>query len=223
MHTTPATDEPRVFVREVPIPVIRPLIGAKARCHCPLAKRSGDRYLPTASVWDASPSAQCLFLWLAGFGESSLSQFCRIRFSECSDEKRGAVRPRVYLVGRRIQMSKTRNTNRTSSRPSTLKTRLRNGYREFFDANTQTWESTHRRTLAKRIGEDNLDGMQVHHIDGNKRNNSLHNLVALTPRMHGRVESEPSACFKCGRTSHWAKDCIATTDYKGTPLMGRRR
>mgnify|MGYP002350727230 CR=1 FL=1 len=144
-------------------------------------------------------------------------------FFECSDEKRGVVRPRVYLVGRRIQMSKTRNTNRTSPQQSTLKTRHRNGYAEFFDEKTQRWESTHRRTLAKRIGEDSLDGMQVHHIDGNKLNNTPHNLVALTPRMHGRVESVPTACFKCGRTSHWAKDCVAATDYKGTPLTSRRR
>ena len=223
MHTKPATDDPWAFVRKVPIHVIRLLVGAVARCRCPLAKRSGDRYLPTASVWDASPSAQCLAQWLVGFGEPSLGLFCRIRFSECSDEKRGVVRPRVYLVGRRIQMSKTRSTNRTSPRQSTLKTRHRNGYAEFFDENTRRWESTHRRTLAKRIGEDNLDGMQVHHIDGNKLNNTPHNLVALTPRMHGRVESVPTACFKCGRTSHWAKDCVAATDYKGTPLIRRRR
>ena len=76
-------------------------------------------------------------------------------------------------------MSKTRSTNRTSPRQSTLKTRHRNGYAEFFDENTRRWESTHRRTLAKRIGEDNLDGMQVHHIDGNKLNNTPLNPVPL--------------------------------------------
>lgn len=118
-------------------------------------------------------------------------------------------------------MRRSGSKNRSGSQRPPLRTRNRNGYAEFFDESTQTWESAHRRAMAKRIGHENLAGKQVHHIDGNKINNRPGNLVALTPRMHGRVESEPRACFICGRTSHWAKDCIATTDYKGTPLPRR--
>ena len=57
--------------------------------------------------------------------------------------------------------------------------------------------------------------MRVHHIDGEQTQQHPTNLVALTPRMHGRVESVPTA-FQRGRTSHWVKDCVAATDYKGT-------
>ena len=118
-------------------------------------------------------------------------------------------------------MRRARNINRSGSQRPPLKTRIDNGYAKFFDEAIHAWESTHRRALAKRIGFKILEGKHVHHIDGNKRNNRLENLVALTPRMHGRVESEPSACFTCGRTRHRAKDCFATTDYKGAPLPRR--
>lgn len=118
-------------------------------------------------------------------------------------------------------MSRNSRNGSPGGRRPPLRTRRRGGYEQFYDERTQTWESTHRRALAKRIGDENLEGKQVHHLDGNKTNNRISNLVALTPRMHGRIEHEPGACFHCGRTSHRVKDCYATTDYKGEPLPRR--
>jgi hypothetical protein len=114
-----------------------------------------------------------------------------------------------------------RRNGSSGGRRAPLRTRQRDGYAQFFDENSQTWENTHRRALAKRIGYKNLEGKQVHHIDGDKTNNRINNLVALTPRMHGRIEHEPGACYRCGRTGHLVKDCFATFDYKGD-LLSRR-
>ena len=118
-------------------------------------------------------------------------------------------------------MSSNRRNGSPGVRNPKLRTRQRDGYTQFLDENSQTWESTHRRVLAKRIGYKNLEGKQVHHIDGDKTNNRVSNLVALTPRMHGRIEHAPGACYHCGRTSHRVKNCYAATDYKGEQLPRR--
>lgn len=113
------------------------------------------------------------------------------------------------------------NGKHNGNPPHELQTRERNGYQEFWDHRTGRWEPTHRRVMAKRLGDAALSGLQVHHIDGDKQNNRPSNLVALTPRMHGRVESTPDACYICGRVGHWAQDCYAKTDYKGTRIRNR--
>jgi hypothetical protein len=34
----------------------------------------------------------------------------------------------------------------------------------------------------------------------------------------GAVFEEDNVCFRCGRDSHWARDCFAKTDINGYPL-----
>lgn len=101
----------------------------------------------------------------------------------------------------------------------TLITRERNGYVEYLDPKTGQWKSTHRRVLEKRLGSDIIEGKHVHHIDEDKTNNRPGNLVALTPTVHAIIhKSDSNACFRCGRSGHWANSCTYKRDVRGKPI-----
>jgi len=98
-----------------------------------------------------------------------------------------------------------------------LKTRVRGGYRQYWDPKTGRWRKTHRRVIEKRLGEA-AKALEVHHLDLDRLNNRPRNLVGLTTPMHARIHQEPGACFRCGRTGHRAAGCHYKTDFKGRPL-----
>ena len=98
-----------------------------------------------------------------------------------------------------------------------LRTRVRFGYREYFDPKTGRWRTTHRRVLEKKIGPA-ARTLIVHHKDLDRLNNRPGNLVGLTGPMHTRIHQEPAACFRCGRTGHRAARCRAKTDFQGGRL-----
>jgi len=61
------------------------------------------------------------------------------------------------------------------------KTRINDkGYLEFEDSGklVHIWKAK------KKYGEDKLKGMQIHHIDGDKRNNDSSNLILLSKEDH---------------------------------------
>lgn len=47
----------------------------------------------------------------------------------------------------------------------------------------------HNYVMEKHIGKHIPDGYIVHHIDDNKRNNEINNLVLVTPSVHGKIHS----------------------------------
>jgi len=94
-----------------------------------------------------------------------------------------------------------------------LETRINaDGYHEYLDPSTGRWKLTHRRAAEKKFGKLEA-GDHVHHRDGDKLNNRHSNLVVVHPKVHGRLHHNVDVCLRCGRDSHWAKDCRAHTFY----------
>ena len=84
--------------------------------------------------------------------------------------------------------SSRRRSYRSSSRPSSsLRTRNRNGYSQYYDRSSGNWKYTHRRVAEKKLGGRIRRGNEVHHRDGNKRNNNPSNLSVLSRSAHRSI------------------------------------
>lgn len=99
-----------------------------------------------------------------------------------------------------------------------MKFRRRNGYKTFIDSDgRETY--VHRRVAEKKVGGPIGRGKVVHHLDENKDNNRPENLVVVSRAVHGRLHGgKRNACYKCGRTTHWAAQCYARRDFTGRRL-----
>ena len=101
-----------------------------------------------------------------------------------SGYSRGYSRPSRSTYGR---SSSRRSSYRYSSRPtSSLRTRSHNGYAQYY-SRSGGWNFTHRRVAEKKMGGKIRRGYEVHHKDGNKRNNSPSNLTVLHKSVHRAI------------------------------------
>ena len=77
---------------------------------------------------------------------------------------------------------------RPSTSRRTLQTKVNgSGYAQFKDPNSGQWTLTHRRVAEKKVGGRIFDGYEVHHIDGDKRNNRPSNLTIVSPAEHRSI------------------------------------
>lgn len=66
--------------------------------------------------------------------------------------------------------------------------------------------------------------VDVHHIDGDHQNSRPNNLAPVTKSVHWRLTFvDPRACFRCGRSGHWADECYARRQYNGRGIWRGRK
>lgn len=68
----------------------------------------------------------------------------------------------------------------------------------------------HRQTVEKIIGRELLRGEHVHHLDGNRTNNTPENLIVLSPSSHSKLH-------------HWMKDRIHEAPFQKLWLLAHNR
>ncbi len=73
----------------------------------------------------------------------------------------------------------------TRRRSNGMKTRIKNGYAQYNTGNG--WKWTHRRVAEKKMGNSIRPGYEVHHINGNKRDNRPSNLKVLSKAAHRAI------------------------------------
>eukprot|EP00122_Pirum_gemmata_P010253 Pgem_evm1s9473 len=58
---------------------------------------------------------------------------------------------------------------------------------------------------------------------GNKNKTKRVSQKTIGKKNPSRSKSNKNACYKCGRTSHYATDCFASTHINGTPLLSKKK
>lgn len=66
-----------------------------------------------------------------------------------------------------------------------IRTRVKNGYAQYNAGSG--WQWTHRRVAEKKMGGRIRPGYEVHHINGNKRDNRPSNLQVLSRAAHRAI------------------------------------
>ena len=110
--------------------------------------------------------------------------------SRGSYSRRGSGSSRGYSSRSRSSYggsSSRRSSYRSSSRPSSsFRTRTRNGYSQYRTSSGR-YKYTHRRVAEKKMGGRIRSGYEVHHRDGNKRNNRPSNLRVMSKSAHRAI------------------------------------
>lgn len=82
-------------------------------------------------------------------------------------------------------MASKGRSNSGKGKSRSLQTRVNSsGYAQFKDPGTGQWTLTHRRVAEKKLGGKIFSGYEVHHIDGDKRNNRSSNLTVVSKAEH---------------------------------------
>ncbi len=78
------------------------------------------------------------------------------------------------------------------SRRGGLSTRTKNGYSQYYDKRSGSWKFTHRRVAEKKLGGRIRGGYEVHHRNGNKRDNRPSNLTVISKSKHQAIHGRSS-------------------------------
>ncbi len=70
---------------------------------------------------------------------------------------------------------------------SELKTRMHNGYKQYYDG--EKWVYTHRRVAEKELGAPIPEGNEVHHINKDTTDNRPENLMVLDKETHREIHN----------------------------------
>ena len=73
-------------------------------------------------------------------------------------------------------------------------------------ANAKGYVFEHRLIVEKSIGRYLQPNERVHHIDGDKTNNSIENLIVLTHKEHRRIHKTPTAKWELLENIEWLKE-----------------
>ncbi len=68
--------------------------------------------------------------------------------------------------------------------------RIRNGYLQVYDYGEQQWKWIHRAVAEEKLGGPVPEGFEVHHINGDKLDNSPDNLAVLPREIHREIHKE---------------------------------
>ena len=121
-----------------------------------------------------------------------MARYSRSYSSRGSYSRRSSGSSRSYSRGSGSSYGRSSSRSgsyRSSSRPSSsLSTRSRNGYSQY-RTSSGGWKFTHRRVAEKKMGGRIRSGHEVHHVDGNKRNNRPSNLRVLSKSAHRAIHS----------------------------------
>jgi hypothetical protein len=78
------------------------------------------------------------------------------------------------------------------------RTRRYNGYEQVYDYEASRWIFTHRIVAEEKLGAPIPCGYEVHHIDGNKLNNSPDNLAILPAEIHRAIHEQARVAAENG-------------------------
>lgn len=80
------------------------------------------------------------------------------------------------------------------------RTRLFNGYLQVFDYRNMRWKYVHRINAEAKIGGPIPEGHEVHHINGDKRDNRPENLAVLPIEVHRALHDTAAEAAENGRS-----------------------
>lgn len=75
----------------------------------------------------------------------------------------------------------------------TIKTRIKNGYEQYYDRAEKQWKWLHRKIAATVLGKEIKKGYEIHHVDHVKSNNNPLNLIPIPRKLHQKYHREERA------------------------------